>query len=210
MATHPRDVGKTADFRRMDFIDRDITRGGRNSPRSDPPRVSRPTTPHDWHLEQRCPYWLEQGQFNWDWPNYLHSERRSEIVSCKAQEIGWSCCSRTGGSHDRQLQCGLIQSVRMPQRLFFRLVLPAMAGLLVGFLALAWASTSESTIPVWVVSLFSPGLKIAELAMPEAHESLAWTFGWFLRISIGVNAIFYLAIFALIAHLVDRRGSRTS
>ena len=98
----------------------------------------------------------------------------------------------------------------MPQRIFFRMVFPAIAGLLVGFLALAWASTSESTIPVWVVSLFSPGLKIAELAMPAAHESLAWTFGWFLRISVGVNAIFYFAIFALIAYMVDRRRARTS
>jgi hypothetical protein len=97
----------------------------------------------------------------------------------------------------------------MPKRIFFRMVLPAIAGLLVGFLALAWASTSESTLPVWVVSLFSPGLKIAELAMPAAHESLAWTFGWFLRISIGVNAIFYSAIFAVIAYLIERRGSRT-
>jgi hypothetical protein len=98
----------------------------------------------------------------------------------------------------------------MPQRIFFRLVLPAIAGLLVGFLALAWTSTSESTIPVWADSLFSPGLKIAELAMPAAHESQAWTFGWFLRISIGVNAIFYFAVFALIAYLIGRRGSRSS
>lgn len=94
----------------------------------------------------------------------------------------------------------------MPQRIFFRLLLPAIAGLLVGFLALAWASTSESTLPVWVVSLFSPGLKIAELVMPAAHESLAWTFGWFLRISIGVNAFFYFVIFAVIAYLADRRS----
>jgi len=98
----------------------------------------------------------------------------------------------------------------MPQRTFLRLVLPAVAGLLVGFLALAWASTSESKIPVWVVSLFSPGLKIAELAMPAAHESLAWTFGWFLRVSIGINAVFYFAIFALIAYMVDRRRSRNN
>jgi hypothetical protein len=153
---------------------------------------------------------VRTGAFNWDWPNYLHSAQQSEIVSYKALEIGWPFCSRDGGSHDRQLPCGLIQSVRMPQRIFLRLVLPAIAGLLVGFLALAWASTNESTLPVWVVSLFSPGLKIAELAMPAAHESLAWTFGWFLRISIGVNAIFDFAIFALIAYLFDRRRSRTS
>ena len=101
----------------------------------------------------------------------------------------------------------LIESVRMPQRIFFRLVLPAVAGLLVGFLALAWASTGESTIPVLLVSLISPGLKIAEFVMPAAHESLAWTFGWFLRIAIGINAIFYFAIFALLAYVLGRRRS---
>jgi hypothetical protein len=95
----------------------------------------------------------------------------------------------------------------MPQRIFFRMVFPAIAGLLVGFLALAWASTNESTIPVLLVSLISPGLKIAEFVMPAAHESLAWTFGWFLRIAIGINAIFYFAIFALLAYVVGRRRS---
>ena len=98
----------------------------------------------------------------------------------------------------------------MQQSLFFRWILPALVGLMVGFLALAWAITRESTIPVWLVSLFSPGLKIAELLMPAAHESLAWTFGWFLRIAIGVNAIFYFATFTVLAYLVDRRRSRAS
>ena len=93
----------------------------------------------------------------------------------------------------------------MPKRIFFRLVLPAIAGLLAGFLALAFAVPSESTIPVPLVSLISPGLKVAEVVMPAAHESLAWTFGWFLRIAIGVNATFYFAIFAFLAFLVDRR-----
>jgi hypothetical protein len=93
---------------------------------------------------------------------------------------------------------------------FFRWILPAILGLLAGFLALAWAITSESSLPVSLVSLFSPGLKIAELAMPAAHESLAWTFGWFLRIAIGVNTVFYFAIFALLIYLVGRRRSRTS
>ena len=46
--------------------------------------------------------------------------------------------------------------------------------------------------------------------MPAAHESLAWTFGWFLRISIGVNAIFYFVVFALLVYLVDRRRPRPS
>ena len=99
----------------------------------------------------------------------------------------------------------LIKSVSMPQRLFFRLIVPAIAGLVAGFLALAWSVPSESTLPVWLVSLLSPGLKVAELAMPAAHESLAWTFGWFLRIAIGVNAIFYFALFALLVWLADRR-----
>jgi hypothetical protein len=101
----------------------------------------------------------------------------------------------------------LIQFVEMPQRVIFRWVLPAILGLMVGFLALAWAITSESALPIWLVSLFSPGLKVAELAMPTSHESLAWTFGWFLRIAIGVNAMFYFFIFALIAYLIDRRRS---
>ena len=51
----------------------------------------------------------------------------------------------------------------------------------------------------------SPGLKIAELIMPDTHGSLAWTFGWFLRIAIVSNAVFYYAIFALLAHLLARR-----
>src|SRR5271154_3126607 len=59
------------------------TRREYNSPRSTPPRVSRPTSPHDWHLERRCPYWLEQGHLNWEGPNYLHSAQSSEIVSCQ-------------------------------------------------------------------------------------------------------------------------------
>jgi hypothetical protein len=98
----------------------------------------------------------------------------------------------------------------MAMRLFFRWILPATAGLLVGFLALAWASTGESSLPVILVALISPGLKVAELLMPAAHESLAWTLGWFLRIAIGVNAIFYFVVFALLAYLVDRRRTRSS
>jgi hypothetical protein len=98
----------------------------------------------------------------------------------------------------------------MPKHPFFRWVLPAVLGLLTGFLALAWAVPNEAAAPGWVVSLLSPGLKIAELVMPSTHESLAWTFGWFLRIAIGGNAIFYFAIIALLAYLLDRRLSRSS
>jgi len=106
--------------------------------------------------------------------------------------------------------CVLIECLRMQPRPFFRWIFPAVLGLLAGFLALAWAITSESSLPVSLVCLFSPGLKIAELVMPAAKESLAWTFGWFLRIGIGVNGLFYFAIFALLAYLVDRRRSQTS
>jgi hypothetical protein len=98
----------------------------------------------------------------------------------------------------------------MPSRLFFRWILPAIVGLLAGFLALAWTSTSESSLPVFFVAVVSPGLKVAELLVPAAHESLAWTFGWFLRISIGVNAAFYFALFAMLAYLFDRRTHRSS
>jgi hypothetical protein len=37
------------------------------------PRASPDQLPHDWHLELRCPHWLEQGHLNWEGPNYLHS-----------------------------------------------------------------------------------------------------------------------------------------
>ena len=77
-----------------------------------------------------------------------------------------------------------------------------------GFLALAWAVTGESTLPVSLVSVVSPGLKVAEMVMPAAHESLAWTFGWFLRIAIGVNCIFYFAVFTLMTYLLERRRPR--
>jgi len=32
------------------------------------PHASPDQLPHDWHLELRCPHWLEQGHLNWDWP----------------------------------------------------------------------------------------------------------------------------------------------
>jgi cellulose synthase/poly-beta-1,6-N-acetylglucosamine synthase-like glycosyltransferase len=110
----------------------------------------------------------------------------------------------------RVARTALIESLQMQKRPFFRWIFPAILGLLVGFLALAWAITSESNQPVSLVSFLSPGLKIAELVMPAAHESLAWTFGWFLRIAIGVNAIFYFSIFVLLAYLIDRRRSQNS
>ena len=73
---------------------------------------------------------------------------------------------------------------------------------------MALAVQDEPSIPAPLLSLFSPGLKIAELLAPAKHESLASTFGGFLRVALGVNIAFYFAIFALAAYLVDRRRSR--
>lgn len=86
-----------------------------------------------------------------------------------------------------------------------RAVLLAVFSLIIGFLALAFAVPNELGIPTPIVTLFSPGLKIAELVIPDSEGSLAWTFSWFLRIAIGVNTAFYFAIFALFAFLRNSR-----
>lgn len=93
----------------------------------------------------------------------------------------------------------------MPRRIHLRFVLPAVVGAVVGFLALAYAIPNESALSAVLVCLISPGLKIAELTVPARHESLAFTFGWFLRIAIGVNAAYYFVILAVATYLVDRR-----
>jgi hypothetical protein len=95
----------------------------------------------------------------------------------------------------------------MPSRLLFRMGICALLGLLTGFLALAIAVPNEPTIPVPLLALFSPGLKIAELIMPQEHGSLAWTFGWFLRIAIAVNTALYFLIFSAIAYVMARRSN---
>lgn len=81
-------------------------------------------------------------------------------------------------------------------------------GLIAGFLALAIAVPLEPQVPAALIALFSPGLKLAELLMPQTHKSLAWTFGWFLRVAIVTNAIFYYAILALTTHFAARRNTR--
>lgn len=96
----------------------------------------------------------------------------------------------------------------MSLRVLIRWIVPAALGLLVGFFALAFAVPTESSLPAFLVALFSPGLKIAELTVPARHESLATTFGWFLRIAIGVNGLFYFAIFAALAYFLVPRRSR--
>jgi hypothetical protein len=93
----------------------------------------------------------------------------------------------------------------MNARVLFRILLPAVLALPLGFIGLALAAENEPAIPVPLLMLFSPGLKLAELITPEAHGSLGATFGWFLRVGIGVNAAYYFAIFFLLAYLVTRR-----
>ena len=95
----------------------------------------------------------------------------------------------------------------MLKRITLRLLLPAILAAPLGFFALAFAAQNEPTIPAPVLSILSPGLKIAELITPVRHESVASTFSGFLRVALGVNAAFYFSIFAVVAYLVDRRRS---
>jgi hypothetical protein len=92
----------------------------------------------------------------------------------------------------------------MPQRKPFRFLLLAGLSLAAGFLALAIAVPIEPRVPAPLIALFSPGLKLAELITPETHKSIAWTFGWFLRIAIVANSTFYFAIFSMLAYVLDR------
>jgi hypothetical protein len=96
----------------------------------------------------------------------------------------------------------------MPQRKLFRFLLLAGLGLVAGFLALAIALPLEPQVPAPLIALFSPGLKLAEFVTPETGKSFAWTFGWFLRIAIFTNAVFYFAISSLFVYMVDRRRHR--
>jgi hypothetical protein len=96
----------------------------------------------------------------------------------------------------------------MPQRKLFRFLLLAVLGLIAGFLALAIAVPIEPQVPAPLIALFSPGLKLAELITPETGESFAWSLGWFLRIAILANTAFYYVLFAVVAHLVNRRRSK--
>ena len=96
----------------------------------------------------------------------------------------------------------------MPQRMPFRLLVLAGLALVAGFIALAIAVPIEPQVIAPVIALFSPGLKLAELVTPETGKSFAWTFGWFLRVAILTNAVFYFAIFSFFAYLLDRRRSK--
>ena len=93
----------------------------------------------------------------------------------------------------------------MKGQIVSRFILPAVLGTIVGFFALAAAIPAESSLSAPLVALFSPGLKIAEMTVPARHESLAFTFGWFLRIAILANAAYYFAIFSAATYLLLRR-----
>ena len=93
----------------------------------------------------------------------------------------------------------------MNARVLFRIVLPAVTALPLGFVGLALAAENEPTIPVPLLMLLSPGLKLAELIAPGQHGSLGATFGWFLRVGIAANAAYYFAIFFFLAYLLTRR-----
>lgn len=96
----------------------------------------------------------------------------------------------------------------MAQNRLFRNLLFGALGLVAGSIALAIAVPLEPQIVPAVVALFSPGLKLAELIMPETHKSMAWTFGWFLRIAILTNAVFYYTILALLVQVFTRRDAK--
>jgi len=89
--------------------------------------------------------------------------------------------------------------------LLFRIVLPAVVALPLGFIGLALAAENEPTIPAPLLMLLSPGLKLAELIAPGQHGSLGATFGWFLRVGIAANAAYYFVIFFLLAYVITRR-----
>jgi hypothetical protein len=90
-------------------------------------------------------------------------------------------------------------------RVLLRIVLPAVVALPLGFVGLALAAENEPSIPVPLLMLLSPGLKLAELIAPGQHGSLGATFGWFLRVGIAANAAYYFVILALLVYLFTRR-----
>lgn len=93
----------------------------------------------------------------------------------------------------------------MNLRVLFRFIVPALVSVPLGFFLLALAAQNEPSIPVPLVVLLSPGLKLAELIAPQTHQSLGATFGWFLRIAIGANAVYYFVVFVLLASFFTRR-----
>jgi hypothetical protein len=91
-------------------------------------------------------------------------------------------------------------------RFTLRAVVPLVLGSCLGFLALGFATANEPSIPGPLLALIAPGLQIAELTMPQQHVSLGSEFGSFLRIAIGMNAVYYFVVFATAAYFIDRRS----
>lgn len=92
--------------------------------------------------------------------------------------------------------------------MLLRLGLSALMGIPAGFVALAFAAANEPSIPGPLLSLFSPGLKVAELlTTPAAHEPLGSVFGQFLQVAFAINAAYYATIFALVAQWLKRPRS---
>jgi hypothetical protein len=97
------------------------------------------------------------------------------------------------------------------KRITFVILVPAATGAVVGFFALAFAVQNEPGLSAVLVSILSPGLKVAEFLTPVKRQSLGSTFGGFLRVAIAINAVFYFVIFAFAAALarrLARRGGR--
>src|SRR5882724_10079845 len=96
----------------------------------------------------------------------------------------------------------------MPQRSLFRFLLLAGLSLTAGFLALAVAVPIEAQVPAPLIALFSPGLKLAELIMPETHKSMAMRRNQPKVQAIASNTAFYFAIFSMLVFVRDRSRSK--
>ena len=88
------------------------------------------------------------------------------------------------------------------------LALCLVAGTCAGFVALAIAAADELVLPPIAIALFSPGVRVAEFLVPGSHESLGWTFGWFLRVAIATNALFYFVLLIFVVYLAERLCKR--
>jgi hypothetical protein len=102
----------------------------------------------------------------------------------------------------------LIKSGPVLKRILLRWIVPAILGTVVGLLALAFSLQNEQTLSASALALLSPGLKLAEMVAPARHESFGGALSDFLRVAIGANIVFYFAIFAFVALLIDRWRSR--
>jgi hypothetical protein len=96
----------------------------------------------------------------------------------------------------------------MFRHILVRVVLPAVVGLPTGFLALGFAVGYGQELPIPLLYLIAPGMGVASHIFPHRPKSLASTIGGFLDIAIAVNFIFYFAIFAAVAYVVERRISK--